>query len=156
MNELTLSLSDEEIGLIANELNKLFLFQDRPFGKEKQGAFLDEIRGWNYPAGAIISGIRKLMAEDLKSLKLATIKEAAAGYIHRGDAERSKCDYCDGRGVVMMRDPNLYEFAFACLCSNADQPRASHRLATWNGEKFQVRNGKTYTLRFADILLKNG
>lgn len=151
MNELTLSLSDEEAGLIGNELTRLFLFQDRPFGKEKQAAFIDEIRGWGYPAGAIVSGIRKLMSEDLKSLKLATIKDAASDFVHT-EVTRVPCKYCDTRGIVSMTDENKYEFALACICANGDRSRKSG-LATWNGEKFQLRGGRTLTLRFAESLL---
>lgn len=152
MNELTLSLSDEETGLIGNELNRLFLFQDRPFGKEKQAAIIDEIRGWGYPAGAIISGIRKLMSEDLKSLKLATIKDAVGDFVYTEVRVRTPCKYCDTRGVVLMKDENKYEFSLACICANGDRSRKGG-LANWNGQKFQLRGGRTLTLRFAEFLL---
>lgn len=151
MNELMLSLSDEESALIGNELNRLFLFQDRPFGKEKQSAFIDEIRGWGFPAGAIISGIRKLMSEDLKSLKIATIKDAASDFVHIDAGSKTQCKYCDMRGVVLMKDENNYEFALACICGNGERRRDDY--STWNGQKLQLFGGRTLTFRFSEFLL---
>lgn len=153
MNELTVWLSDEEVGVIANELSRLFLFQDRPFGKDKQVAFLDDIRGWGLPSGAIILGLRKLMAEDLKSLRLATIKDAAMEFVHHESVEKKNCEYCEKRGVVFMRDDAHYEFSFACPCINGDRFRIAHRLVTWNGDAVQLHRGKKFHLRFADSLL---
>lgn len=143
MNVLMLSLSDEECGLIGNELNRLFLFQDRPFGKEKQAAFLDEIRGWGLPAGAIISGIRKLMAEDLKTLKLATVKEAAREFISR-EEEVSKCQECMG-GFIVMHAEDRRDFSLACRCLSGQGKKATMGLASWDGQDTQFSKGRMLT-----------
>lgn len=142
MNELMLSLSDEQVGLIGNELNRLFLFQDRPFGKDKQAAFLDEIRGWGYPAGAIISGIRKLMAEDLKSLKLATVKEAAREFIQQEDL--FKCEECFS-GFIVMHDESRRDYSLACRCPAGQGKRATMGISSWDGQETQFSKDRILT-----------
>lgn len=138
MNELTVWLSDEEVGIIGNELNKLFLFQDRPFSKDKQAAFLEEIRGWGLPAGAIISGIRKLKSEDLKSLKLTTIREASHDFIAYSE-ETEKCDACIS-GVIIMHDEEKRQFALSCNCPRGRMVRNNSNLTGWNGANTQFSN----------------
>lgn len=140
MNELTIYLSEDEIGMIGNELNKLFLFQDRPFSKEKQSAFLEEIRGWGIPFNAIVSGIRKLKAEDLKSLKLAAIRDAASQFFFHGE-ENEKCSECLS-GIILMRDEKNYQFSLACRCQRGNTKKMNLGLVGWNGEETQFSKNR--------------
>lgn len=147
MYEVTRSLAEQHKFQIGDELQKLFLLQDRPFSKEKSAALIEELEKSGLPAGALISGIRSLMHEDLKVVKLANILEASRDKLTAEEVKKTECDACDGRGMVMMKDDKFYEFAFACSCGNA--LRVEHlKLAHWNGENFQLHHGNTFKLRF--------
>lgn len=107
--------------------------------KEKQAAFMDEIRGWGFPAGAIIMGIRKLMAEDLKSLKLATVKQAARESIHYEEA--IKCGECLS-GLIVMHDEQRCDFSLACRCPAGQGKMATMGLVFWDGQETQFSKGR--------------
>ncbi len=140
------SLTEAEKLLIANELEKLFVLQDRPFSAKKSMAYLEEFERSNLPLGAIIAGIRSLIhVENISSLDFPRIASAARSKIERSEYETVKCDSCDGRGMLMLRDESKYEYAFKCQCANASK-EAHHNLAQWNGESFQMRGTKRFSL----------
>lgn len=140
------SLAEAEKLLIANELEKLFVLQDRPFSSKKSMAYLEEFERSNLPMGAIIAGIRSLIhVENLSSLDFPRIAAAARSKIEHSDYETVKCETCDGRGMVMMKNESFYEFAFKCNCANSS--KVGHLgLAQWNGESVQIRNGNRFSL----------
>lgn len=147
MYEVTQLLTEQHKLLLGDELQKLFLLQDRPFSKEKSAAIIEELEKSGMPTGALISGIRSLMHEDLKVVKLSNILEAARDKMTAEEVEKTECEACEGRGMVMMKDEAGYEFSFACGCGNA--LRVSNlKLARLNGDNIQLHRGKTFRLRF--------
>lgn len=148
MYEQTQSLLTEaEKLLIADELEKLFTLQDRPFSAKKSAAFIEEFEKSGLPVGAIIAGIRSLMyVENIGTLDFPKIAAACRSKVTQETQEKADCEHCDKRGLVMMRDPNAYEFAFACICSNSSRYPGHQK---WNGENTQYHREQIFTKRFA-------
>lgn len=146
MNELTALLDDRDKLMLGNELEKLFVFQDRPFSKEKKVLFIEELSLSGLPLPALLQGIRKLAAEDLKTIKLATIKEAANDCIVNSEEDTSKCDHCGHGGLVCMKDPEARMYALACKCRNGDRLVSAQKLARWDGHETMFRNDRLLTL----------
>lgn len=139
MHELVKSWDDEETGLLAGELDRLFALQDKPLGKDKRAILVQEISRSGIPFKAVCQGIRKLVTEDLHSLKLSVIMEAALEFVFdRGDVVR--CTDCNGIGIIVMKDEAKRWFALACQCSNGNAKVASMQLARWKGEEVQRGN----------------
>lgn len=145
MNELTNYLSEQEKILIANELDRLFALQDRPLNKEKKSALIDEIANTGIPAGPMLAGIRGLMAEDLKSIKFATIIDAARKLIVNVQEHREDCDFCGGVGSFPMKDENKYTYSLGCKCLNGSNLCDKEKLVQWNGEDRQFSNKRWLT-----------
>lgn len=140
MNDLIVPLTDDEKGMVANELDKLYSFQDRPLSKEKKAHMVQEITTHGYPFKAVIQGIRDMFSEELKAIKLASILESIREKIEPGSIESTDCDKCDKSGFVILADPNYYEKMFACVCPNASKWSGS-KLVRWGGDEVQmVRN----------------
>lgn len=142
MNHLAVILTEQEKISVANELSKLYAFQDRPLANDKKAYLVAEITSHGIPYGAIIAGIKSLFAEDLKNIKLPEILSACREHIERGETEILECDHCAGRGTVLLSDPDQYEKLLLCVCGNAVR-WGGHNLAQWNGENIQVVKGKT-------------
>jgi hypothetical protein len=116
--------------------------------KEKKALLVQEISDLGFPVAAILGGLRELMGEDLKAIKLATIREAIKGKLEPEiEKAAASCGECIS-GFIIMTDPvTLNEFALACQCA------AGYRhtwLRRWGGDNFQFSNGrelyrKTYT-----------
>lgn len=153
MNELTTPLDDNDKIRIGNELEKLFVLQDRPMSKEKKVILLDELGQTGYPAQAILAGIKSLQAEDLKSIKFANLLDAIKDKMTYEEEVKTQCEKCDGRGIVTMRNKDKYQFALACVCVNGNA-FAGRGNARWNGERYQEskRHG-LLELDFADLIL---
>lgn len=147
MYEATRLLTEQHKFQIGDELQKLFLLQDRPYSKEKAAAIIEELEKSGLPAGALISGIRSLMHEDLRVVKLANILDAARENMTAEEVKKTECDACDGRGMVMMKDSDDCEFSFACVCGNARRV-SGLKLVQWNQQDFQLHNGKMFKPRF--------
>ncbi len=141
-----MSLTEPQKLLIADELQRLFVLQGQHFSKEKSAIFLEELEKAGLPAGALIAGIRGLMNEDLSDIKLNRILAASRSKMTYETSEKVTCEHCDSRGLVMMRDANAYEFAFACTCSNANRYVGHQK---WNGESTQYQREMMFTKRFA-------
>lgn len=140
MQELANILSDTDRIVLGNELDKLFIFQDKPFSKEKKAIFVQEISSWGIPLGALLPGIRSLMSEDLKSIKIASIREAAEGFIERTSV-LGNCSHCFG-GLVVMKFSTGHETSLACTCEAGYQKKRGLKLTQWNGENIQMlKNG---------------
>ena len=148
MQELMNSLTEQQKLVIGDELEKLYALQDRPLGKEKLAFLLEEMATLNIPAGAWISGIRSLMSEDLKSVKLAHLYAAAKKFTVAEEAKTVRCDYCSGCGAVGMRDPEHRSWSLACICPNAEKLKKAWDLVRWNGEQVQISKGRRLVLTF--------
>ena len=121
MNELTRSWDGSELDVVGNELERLFLAQDRPLPKEKKILFLDELSRSRFPASSIMNGMRSLMTDD-DGTKLKLLDDPRRSARSNGDPagiyEILPCEHCDKRGLVMMIDDGGYWFALACRCGN--------------------------------------
>jgi len=122
--------------------------QDKSLSKEKQAILIEELSILGIPAGALVAGVRSLMHEDLKSLKLITIIEAARAHVTYENYESVSCDDCEGRGIIILKDQFHYEKAFRCHCDNSLRQQWS-KLAIWNRESTQDHNGYSFRLKFA-------
>lgn len=151
MNELIASLSEMDKLSIASELKKLFILQDRPSGPEKVAEIVQELSIRNLPAGAIINGIRKLKAEDLRSIKLSHLIDAANEFITIETPENKSCRLCMS-GLVILKDKEGHNFSLGCVCSEGGVRTKAMGLARWNGEEIQVRNGRTLEFACKDLL----
>jgi len=76
MSALITCLSDEEKVAVGNELEKLFMFQDRPLAAPKKALLVSEISKKGMSFDAIVKGIRNLFSEDLKEVKLSRIENS--------------------------------------------------------------------------------
>lgn len=149
MNALTVLLTDDEKGMIANELGKLYSLQDRPLSDEKKAHLVFELSNSGLPFKAIIMGLRSLFAEDLKKISLAEILAACRSkvmfYAEQEAPKKIECEHCYQNGAVMMKDPNGYEFPFSCTCLNAKK-KSNWNLIRWGGQPTQIVKGKVYTI----------
>ena len=137
MQELVRPLADNEKILVANELEKLFAFQDRSLGKEKKALLIQEIGTMGIPAGALIKGIRSLMADDLKTIKLADIRDSALKFVF--DVHESvACGDCGQSGIIVMADEKRRLFSLACSCRNGIRAKTGLGLAYWAGQDLQI------------------
>lgn len=141
------SLTEVQKLQIADELEKLFTLQDRPFSQKRAAIFIEELEKSNLPAGAIISGIRSLMTDDLGKITYEMIFARSRSKIEREEIKSKECDHCFGSGVVSMRDEVGYEFLYVCSCENSKKYQDCG-LAKWNSEAIQIHNGKKFKKRF--------
>lgn len=153
MRELMVPIDDNDKIRIGNELEKLFVLQDRPLSKDKKVLLIDEICQTGFPVAAIIAGLKSLQAENLKAVKFANIVDAIRDKMTYEEEQSTRCDFCDSRGLITMRNKDRYQFALACTCVNGNR-FASQGNARWNGERYQEskRHG-TLELEFADFIL---
>ncbi len=148
MNYLKIMLSQQEIDSIKTELERLFVLQDKPLPENKKSIFMQEIEDAGIPYAAIVSGIRALVSEDLKTIKLNTIIQAVKRFVVF-DGKKTNCFRCLGGGMVSLVDEKFRRFAFACRC---EAGRGYQELAQWNGQVEQDHNGQTFRLYEAEIL----
>ena len=145
MNALTVLLTDDEIGLISTEIEKLYSFQDRPLAKEKKAYLVQEISSHNYPFKAIIQGIRGMFSEELRAIKLASILDSIREQIEPSTMDKQECVECDGTGRIIMVDDRKYESLFACNCPNGNR-YFSQGLVRWCGDNVQIARGVTHRI----------
>lgn len=131
----------EDEGDVSTQLDKLFALQDKPLGNAKKAVWIEELRNTDIPPKAILRGLEQLKTEELQNLKFATVCAAARKFVvEPAQVETTKCNDCDGRGIIMMRDKDRYEFALACRCNNGAW--RGNGLARWNGLETQTSNGR--------------
>lgn len=151
-NESSVSTNSEgssEFDQIGHQLDKLFVFQDKPLGKEKRSILVDALLESGMPIQALLAGIQGLMHEDLQTLKLGTILAAARGHVEH--TEQNHCDNCNG-GYFSMVDDSKYQVALACMCPLGQEKARVQGLQRWNGQDTQIgRGGRLLTRRFAAI-----
>lgn len=127
-------LPSDEIA-IGQALERLFLFQDKPFTPEKSALYLNELVNTGIPAKAILAGIANLMDEDLKQLKLATIIRSARQHTVMQVPEG--CNFCHMTGFVDMVNKDGYSVVLACNCNRGLWYAKQQDMTRWNGKKTQ-------------------
>lgn len=158
MNALQVLWDANEIIAVETALKNLFKVQGYKGSEanlaELVGTFANELSQRRNPAKAILAGLHELKFEDISKINLFLIENAAKRHIEASRENRIECDYCSGSGMVTMRNPDKYQFAFACTCMNGDR-FANQGNRRWNGERFQEGKHGMYELDFADIVFKN-
>lgn len=146
-------LTENERGLLVNELRKMFVLHDRPVSDEKISIFVEELEKANAPLPALIGAIRKLAVnEDVRQIKIGSIFAESRRFIEPGERERVNCPHCVD-GAVVMKDDEKRSFGLACICANGNRLRqGKDPLLTWNGELEQYNaKGKHFTLAFNTV-----
>jgi len=130
VNELMTRLTENEKFILGNEIEKLFILQDRPIGKEKKTILVDELSMAGIPLQALFLALKKLRDEDLRAIKLATLKEAASEFIYR-DPIGSSCGNC-ASGIIIAANAKKYLFSFACSCEQGMIRRRGLKIRPWD------------------------
>jgi hypothetical protein len=134
------SLNPNNEILIEEDLEKLFAFQDKHLTKDRRQILVKELMSSSIPIGAILLGIRKLMNEDLQSIKMGTILAAARSHVDRSE-ESKGCKECS-RGIVLMNDEEGRFFSMSCNCSSGIGINMTQGLVRWRGMDAQMVNGR--------------
>ena len=123
--------------------------------KDKKAILVEELCLTGYPKAAILAGMKSLQSEDLKSVKFAHLVDAIKSKMTYEEEVSTRCDHCDGRGAIFMRNKDKYQFALACVCVNGN--RLQHQgNARWNGMQFQEsRRHGTLELEHPEFVLGN-
>ncbi len=120
MNKLTAPWNDNDKIIAGNALEKLFIFQGLKYAKDQmmntRNLFCEELSLRGLPLGAVLSGIRKLESEDLRSIKLSHVVSAALDFFEPMKNKSLNCQYCEGIGFITRKDENSYMFSSRCLC----------------------------------------
>ena len=148
MNEENYSgLSDQK--KIENEIERLFVFQDRILGERKRDIFVEEFNECKYPVRAILAGLKELQNQDMRVVKLSEIKGAIRRHIEPEDKKIIDCDDCLGLGIVIMLLGKLdYEYVFGCKCERGRDEARDSKIPLWNGQNEQTVNGKNYRMKY--------
>lgn len=121
--------------------------------KDMAEQFTTDLQDTNLPPPAILRALHTLKFDDIQRVSLYTIITEAKKYVEPETRESADCDWCDGRGIVMMRNPDKYQFSLACKCSNGDA-FAKQGNKRWNGEQFQQGRHGLYEFEHYDLRLK--
>ena len=135
---LKVQLTSNDKSVIAESLQKLFMFQFKKISQEDLIVWVDEISSWSMPLEVIISGINAMYSEGLRELKLATIKQFCLNRLtNEQEVEEIECNYCNGWGIVTGVSPIKSNYTFRCVCSNGNKP-ANQSFTLWNGQKEMI------------------
>lgn len=142
----------EQLDMLSAELQRLFTLQDRPITEAKLKIFVEELEKSQIPEACILLGIRSLIAEDLKAIKVITVLNAARKFVEEEPDHRVDCDVCFKTGgvpVTYQISNLLYTGILGCRCENGQSLTKIHGLISWNGEDVQMgKNGRVYTRMF--------
>jgi hypothetical protein len=133
-------LDDRDKLILSKEIEKLFVLQDRPISRDKNAILVEELSHSGFPLAPLLAGLRKLMSEDLKNIKLTTIIQAAEDFIVRVP-DANQCSEC-ASGFIVAKDGEGRLFSLACRCPAGDRKK----LKRWTGESTQLSNGRLLTV----------
>lgn len=145
MNGPTEFYQGNDNSLIGDELEKLFVFQDKHLSREKKAIFVEEIEKTRFPIAAVIQGIRSLVGEDLASVKLARIMSSIRSFMDSSQTVAETCRKCLD-GVVVARDDRKYLFSLGCECARGAQRSVALGITRWNGEQSMMAKGRLLVL----------
>jgi hypothetical protein len=126
--------------VVGNELNRLFALQDKHLSDDKRAILTDELQNSGRSVRAVIMGIQSLIHEDLKSIKIGTLLEAARLSENTALHEnKPTCEYCFD-GLISMRHEmsgNTYRSLIPCNCARGTQRHPGLKSPQWNGQGVQ-------------------
>lgn len=132
-------MSNEDM-IIDEDIEKLFAFQDKHLTKDKKAILVKALAESGIPTGAIVLGLRKLMYDDLPSIKMGIIINAARQFVEKTEDAKS-CTEC-AAGVALLRDDQGKEYALACRCGSGFNAQRIHGIKRWGGQGTQMSNGR--------------
>lgn len=138
MQSLAVEVTDNEKIAVGNELDKLFAVHDRPLPTGKKAVLVQELVNTGFPIKAISAGIRKLMHEELRTIRLWDLLAAAREFLSV-EQQVTQCESCNGGGIVLAYDDSKYRFALACICGNGGRQAG---LVRWTGGETQLSRGR--------------
>ena len=133
MSELRRCVSPAEEIELAREIERLFVFQDRPLPASRTTMIVKELSESGIPFRAIMAGIKKLCAEDLKQIKISTIFQAAREFMVF--EEPKGCGFCHGTGFVDMVNKDMCPIVYPCACEKGKWLARNQKLTQWNGKR---------------------
>jgi len=156
MNELTRLWAISEQQEVNDALRKLFILQGIPKADktidEMSVVFSLELMSKGFHSKHVLSALRELGDADLRTIKLSHIVEAAKKYVEPTILNRVDCDWCNGSGVITMKNMDKYQFALACKCINGDSFSAQG-YKRWDGKAAQ--DGKHGIYDFEYFVLRS-
>lgn len=137
------SQKKEELG---DELAKLFRMQDRKLDDDTKLKLVDGLIDSRLPFDVLVQGIRCLLTEDLKQIKLAYILQSARTCLERERViqmpRAADCENCFGNGRVFMRDERNYEVMAACNCTAGYELKRRENCFQWDGSAEQFNRNR--------------
>jgi hypothetical protein len=171
-------LNFEEKKQVSLILEELFKIQAKVLDEKTKLLFLNLISNWDFPIEAITTGIKSLYEENLRDIKLATIKSAILSKYQPYEMKKTEkfCEYCgsqwvdsngrtvetkEGYGTIsMIKESTGGSYAFACVCKKGIEYQEYYKekhnrlIPRWNGQKEQILFGEKYKYFWFDLLEK--
>jgi len=140
--------TDQEKSDISNLLDKLWGFNDKFLSEDKRKMYITEFQESNYPAQAVIAGIKSLLTKEMLQIKMAFIKNAIHGFIDRNILDG--CTDCGGSGFISVVDTFNNDYSFACNCMLGRAIHDREKLPLWGRKEFQSVNNKSFTKKWSE------
>ena len=153
MNSITPFRSPEEKLQVVKALDEMFICQDKRKTDEEIGLLANELMACNYAIPDIIVGINSLKSKVYQQIKLRDIKNAIEDR-QPIQTDKTWCKYCEGSGTISLRNGigvGSSSFGFRCFCSNGDKP-SNRNLPLWQGKENQGLQGKDYIYPFWEVM----
>jgi len=132
MNDLIRTFSPLDEIEVAKELDRLFALQDRPLSNDKKSILVTELSVSGMPKSAVVAGIRDLVSEDLKQIKLCTLIQATKKHFRFVDTKQG-CDRCSYTGNVSVATDDGYIYSIPCVCDRGTSISKAQNLGQWSG-----------------------
>ena len=150
MNSITPFRSPEEKLQVVKALDEMYICQDKRKTDDEIGLIANELMACNYSIHDIITGINSLKSKVYQQIKLRDIKNAIEDR-QTSTVEIKDCGYCGGTGMVSLRLSKGSTFAFRCACSNGDLP-INRNFPLWQGKEKEYYGNKEYIYPFWEVL----
>lgn len=135
MNESKRCVSPANEIELQKEIERLFVFQDRPLSDARNLMIVKELSESGVPFKALVAGIRKLCSEDLKQVKISIILKASREFMVM-EKPRS-CALCHGTGFIDMMSKEAYPVSYSCTCDLGRWHFEHKGVEKWNGKRRQ-------------------
>jgi hypothetical protein len=135
MSELKRCVAPNQEIELAKEIERLFVFQDRPLSDARNLMIVKELSQSGVPFKALVAGIRKLCSEDLKQVKISVILKASREFMVM-EKPRS-CALCHGTGFIDMMSKDAYPVSYACNCDLGRWHQENKGVEKWHGKRRQ-------------------
>lgn len=140
-------LTDVDVDLIKEALDRLHMLLDRYIPTDKRDMLADELSRSGYPLQAIIAGVQSLKECTARSISLGLILDEVRSKIIPEREDSPDCPYCHKVGHVQMDRPcGLYRRTLACTCPKGRKIAAGMKMPLWAGDMTQSLFGELCVL----------